>query len=174
VDPIIAELTRERRRPIHNKASHPEQDVEPEDEVFDAAADFVAFVLIPRHVGASSAREGGEKHTACFTGFVCGGEQVQRSGESFPLVPLQKDLTAGSGSASGACRDGGPGRVHTPSRGEIPKAAGNAVKPQNNKKKNPLFSGRIAPDGGVPLLREVVADWLRQTLERLRMQPIVL
>lgn len=31
-------------------SSYPEQDVEAKNEVFDAATDFVAFEMIPRHV----------------------------------------------------------------------------------------------------------------------------
>lgn len=34
----------------NKKITYPEQDVESKNEVFDAAADFLPFIKIPRHV----------------------------------------------------------------------------------------------------------------------------
>lgn len=80
----------------NNKPSHPKQDVESEDEVFDAAADVVAFVLIPRHVW-------GEEHGLLYRLCVRGGTGSALRG-GITTGSASNLLTAGFESASGACR----------------------------------------------------------------------
>lgn len=153
------------------KPSYPKQDVESKNEVFDAAADFLAFVVIPRHVWASSARCLGvreKKHGLLHRLCVRGGTGSALRG-CISLCPHSNVHTAASGPRRGMLRESSR-RVHGHA---APKVLTDVNAAHGGIKIILCFMSKLRLQEAGPRLRVVVDNWLGKRLERLRLQPIM-